>query len=85
MATSTTSIGMWRAALTLNPAIAKSVRLVLFILLCIAGKVQAASFVFAPGAAEDEAAVATQVKEVLRLLDAGEAGAAWDDASTTFR
>lgn len=40
---------------------------------------------FAPGPAEDEAAVGLQVKEVLRLLDSGEADAVWDDASQTLQ
>lgn len=59
-----------------------SIRFVALVLLCLAFKAEAAvPFNFAPGPAEDEAAVSAQAKEVLRLLDSGQMGAAWDGAS----
>jgi hypothetical protein len=63
-----------------------SIRFVALVLLCLAFKAGAAvPFTFAPGSAEDEAAVSAQAKEVFRLIDAGQAGAAWDGASTALQ
>lgn len=63
-----------------------SIRFVALVLLCLAFKAQAAvSFTFVPGPAEDEAAVSAQAKDVFRLLDSGQTGAAWDGASPTLQ
>jgi len=64
----------------------KSLRFVALVLLCLAQKTEAAvPFSFLPGPAEDEAAVAAQAKEVLRLLDSGQTGAAWDGAAPALQ
>lgn len=86
MVTSTLPSAVPRAVAVSSSATAASLRLILLVLLCFSCRVGATpAFVFEPGSPQDEAAVAMQVKDILRLLDSNETGAVWDGASTSLK